>query len=506
MKLIHKYNLYFSVLLFSALFVILWPLYQYIFDVDGVGYAMVARRLAAGDYGNAVNGYWSPLHSWIIVPFLKLGISEAITFKLSNGFLSVATLFVINSLTKKFELTEHQRSAIIFTSVIMLLHYCYYELAADILLVPLFLLYVNLVLSKNFFQNLKLQLLAGFIAALCYFAKTYSFPLLILLHLALSIHNLYATGKFQWKSLLLFFTAFLLCCLPWIIAISTKYHFLTIGTAGKLTWTWYLGGVVHTENFFHIPLYQNSTSWWEDPYYASNHFLTIFSSTEMFLHQFRVVAFNAVVLLKTYSEISIFSPAIIVWLFIKSRKLKNSICQKLFLITILFPLGYLLNHIETRFFWVFGFLFLITGTIALKELWSKTDNTPILKILITTIFYFSFLIEPINYLKDTANTGKEVFDLAEHFKSNSFKGNFASNTKQGECEVAAFLSGSKFYFKAKPNYSYQELKLEMLKKNISTFLFYYTYDYEKESAIIAMGSEFRFTQPLPGLLIFSYTQ
>lgn len=505
MKLIHKYNLTVSALLFSALFVVVWPLYQYIFDVDGVGYGMVARRLADGDYAKAVNGYWSPLHSWIIIPFLKFGISEAIAFKLSNGFLGVATLFVIKSLTKKFELTEHQRSAILFTSVIMLLHYCYFELAADILLVPLFLLYVNLVLSKNFFQSFKLQLVAAAIAALCYFAKTYAFPLLLLLHTALSLHNWYVTRKFQWKSLLLFFIAFFLCCLPWIIAISTKYHFLTIGTSGKLTWTWYLGGVVHTENFFHVPVYQNSTSWWEDPYYACNNFLTMFSSLDLFLHQLRVVAFNGVALLKTYSEISIFSSAIFLWMFIKSRKLENSFLQKLFLITLLFPIGYLLNHIETRFFWVFGFLFLIAGTIALKELLGKTDANPTLKLFITTIFYLSFLIEPINYLKDSANTGKEVSDLVEYFKSNSFKGNFASNTKQGECEVAAFLSGSKFYFRAKQNYTYQELKTEIKKNNISTFLFYYTYDYEKESAISALAKEFNFTQPLPGLLIFADT-
>ena len=121
MKLIHKYNLLFSVLLFSALFILVWPLYQYIFDVDGVGYGMVARRLAAGDFANAVNGYWSPLHSWLILPFLKLGLTEAIAFKLSNGFLSVATLFIINSLIKKVELNAQQRSAILFTSVIILI-------------------------------------------------------------------------------------------------------------------------------------------------------------------------------------------------------------------------------------------------------------------------------------------------------------------------------------------------------------------------------------------------
>ena len=506
MKLIHKYNLPFAVFLFSALFIIVWPLYQYIFDVDGVGYGMVAKRLAAGDYAKAVNGYWSPLHSWIIVPFLKFGITEATAFKLSNGLISVAALFVINSLIKKFELNNYQRSAILFTTVIMLLHYCYYELAADILLIPLFLLYVNLVLSKNFFLNSKLQLLSAVIAALCYFAKTYSFPLILLLHSVLALHQWYTSGKLPWKKLLLFFAVFILCCLPWIIILTNKYQFLTIGTSGKLTWTTYLGGVLHTENFFHVPYYQNSTSWWEDPFWASNNFLTMFSSADMFLHQFRVIAFNAAALLKTYSEISIFSSAIILWLFVKNITLENKLLQKLFLITIFFPAGYLLNHIETRFFWLFGFLFLIAGTIALKEMLSKTEMKPNYKLLITIIFYFSFLIEPINYLKDTAKTGKEVFDLAGYFKNNSFNGNFASNTKQGECEVAAFLSGSKFYFRAVQNYTLDQLKAEMKKNNISTFLFYYTYDYEKESAISAMGKEFNFKQPLPGLLIFFLAQ
>jgi hypothetical protein len=37
---------------------------------DASAYLTIARKYNAGDFHNAVNGYWSPLLSWLIAPFL----------------------------------------------------------------------------------------------------------------------------------------------------------------------------------------------------------------------------------------------------------------------------------------------------------------------------------------------------------------------------------------------------------------------------------------------------
>ncbi|WP_315817355.1 hypothetical protein [Paraflavitalea speifideaquila] len=55
--------------LYLLVFALCYPLYQYIFDLDGIGYLMVAKRLAAGDYSGAVNGCWSPCIPGSLFPF-----------------------------------------------------------------------------------------------------------------------------------------------------------------------------------------------------------------------------------------------------------------------------------------------------------------------------------------------------------------------------------------------------------------------------------------------------
>ena len=75
-----------AALLLLVLFAALFPLYQYIFDIDAIGYITVARHYAAGEWNHAINGYWSPLNSWLMVPLIKLGFSDLLCFKIANIF------------------------------------------------------------------------------------------------------------------------------------------------------------------------------------------------------------------------------------------------------------------------------------------------------------------------------------------------------------------------------------------------------------------------------------
>lgn len=67
-------------LLYAAPLAIVWAVGALVFWVyrdrlnsDGVAYATIARRYAALRLDEALNGYWSPLLSWILAPFAALG-------------------------------------------------------------------------------------------------------------------------------------------------------------------------------------------------------------------------------------------------------------------------------------------------------------------------------------------------------------------------------------------------------------------------------------------------
>ena len=96
-----------------------------------------------------------------------------------NLIFSIGSLIVLHSLLNKFSLELWLKAAIQYASVIILLSYCHFELAADVLLVFLLLTYFNLIKEEDFFSSIPKNLLAGTIGATLYLAKSYGFPFFI---------------------------------------------------------------------------------------------------------------------------------------------------------------------------------------------------------------------------------------------------------------------------------------------------------------------------------------
>ena len=44
--------------------------YVYLLNADGTSYISIANQYWRGNWGQAVNGFWGPLLSWLLIPFL----------------------------------------------------------------------------------------------------------------------------------------------------------------------------------------------------------------------------------------------------------------------------------------------------------------------------------------------------------------------------------------------------------------------------------------------------
>ncbi|MHC4572433.1 MAG: hypothetical protein ACYS0C_10215, partial [Planctomycetota bacterium] len=42
--------------------------YRYLVNPDGISYISIAQKYINGDFSNAVNGWWGPMLSWLLVP------------------------------------------------------------------------------------------------------------------------------------------------------------------------------------------------------------------------------------------------------------------------------------------------------------------------------------------------------------------------------------------------------------------------------------------------------
>src|SRR5687767_8113954 len=67
---------------YAILIILTFPYLRYYIDnPDSVSYLSIAGKYASGDFANAVNGYWSPLITWMLAAFYTWIDNEILAFK-----------------------------------------------------------------------------------------------------------------------------------------------------------------------------------------------------------------------------------------------------------------------------------------------------------------------------------------------------------------------------------------------------------------------------------------
>ena len=67
-------DLFVVLIIYSFLGIFLIDKYQFILNTDGISYISIALNYLNLNLVDAINGYWGPLFSWLLIPFLSLGI------------------------------------------------------------------------------------------------------------------------------------------------------------------------------------------------------------------------------------------------------------------------------------------------------------------------------------------------------------------------------------------------------------------------------------------------
>ena len=63
-----------AIVIYCAAGFALLPFFRYQINPDGISYISIAQKYLIGDIDNAINGHFSPLFSWLLVPFLFLSV------------------------------------------------------------------------------------------------------------------------------------------------------------------------------------------------------------------------------------------------------------------------------------------------------------------------------------------------------------------------------------------------------------------------------------------------
>src|SRR5215470_1289174 len=126
---------------YAALLVSLaFPLSRRI-NPDGVAYLRIAGYYLSGDLGKAVSGYWSPLYSWLLVPWLAAGVPALLATKLFGALLALCWVAGVACLGRRYLESGLMRACLAITAAVSVLGWSMEMITPDLLLAVLLTYY-----------------------------------------------------------------------------------------------------------------------------------------------------------------------------------------------------------------------------------------------------------------------------------------------------------------------------------------------------------------------------
>jgi hypothetical protein len=261
----------------AVLGLLLAPLFRDDIGLDGLAYVSIARQFADGELAAAVNGYWGPLWSWLLVPLLLLGVEPLLAASFLQVGSAVLALVALRRLADLAGMTPGVRDGMALAVSPFLLAVAHYGIFVDVLLAAFLLLWCSEVLRSDF-ADPAVAARAGLWGGLAVLTKVYALPFVVV-HLAvvavLSVLRARSTpgGAGRQARRVLASAALALLVVgvlfaPWVAALSASYDRFTVTKSARYNVT--IAGPGSQGNPIRYagllaPPNPSAVSAWEDP-------------------------------------------------------------------------------------------------------------------------------------------------------------------------------------------------------------------------------------------------
>ena len=448
--------------------------YHWSISPDSISYISIAQKYCAGDFHHAVNGDWSPLVSWLLVPFLWLDLDPLLAFHLLSPFIGTITLVGVMRLSFRFPMTERIRTSIFITLIPMLISFHYSQ--PDLLLTGILVYYFYIIWDTDYACGKSDGLRCGVLGGLAFLSKTYALPF-FLSHFMVcnALHYFRIRGKAEKKNLLKNcvsgLAAFCVICAIWLGMLGIKYGEFTLGTAASGSHA-QLNPVLPNASFHYRglapPPNETAVSAWEDAYFVSANYWNPFESWKNLKHQ-ATVAIQAAG--KTARIGILFSPLsvtiIIIYLFLipVHRRSTGQVILCPLITVFIYASGYVLIGIVTdRYLWPVSILLLLVGGHCIHAVFKSSFFNARRKNIVLILFCLSFMTMPTRFLLENANDGKAIHEISQILTNRyHISGKIASNGKWHETMYLSYHLGSRYYGTKEPGMSGDRLR-EALRK------------------------------------------
>ena len=204
---------------------------------DAVSYIRVAQYLWSGDFELMLNGYWGPLLSWLIAPWLLVFDHP---LQAAHAAMAVSALvFLMGSLVLFLAARLPVYAVIAGTWLIALLSVIWsvFVVTPDLLMAGILYFSIAMLLSDAWVASKGYAFLAGLFLGASYLAKSVALPVSILVLLVIGgmhVITRNASNTQLSKAIVSTVLGLVLVAGPWISVISHKYDRPVFSTSGPV--------------------------------------------------------------------------------------------------------------------------------------------------------------------------------------------------------------------------------------------------------------------------------
>jgi hypothetical protein len=155
--------------------------YQYVASADGMSYINIAKLYIDGNLQNAINGYWGPLFSWLMIPFIKVFGTSPLNAVYAARFLSIIigafTLLGALLLSYRFDMDNWIKGVCFAIIIPLVLSISLGPVQPDLLLACFLTYYLYLIFDPKYKETFKWSIMWSY-SWNCIFNKSLCFTIL----------------------------------------------------------------------------------------------------------------------------------------------------------------------------------------------------------------------------------------------------------------------------------------------------------------------------------------
>ncbi len=379
------------ILLAYVIFALLFGLaYRFKINVDGIAYLRLAGYIAEGNFQQSVSGTWAPLFTWLLSPFLLVGLDGLTSARIAIALSGAGLLLSSWLLTSRFDLDRTFRFFTVLAAGLLIADWSVRNIGPDLLISALILFYLYLASDPSILKHKRAAFFCGVAGGLAYFAKHYAFwffivhfPVMLLLRGYIERQG----KRIRFKKILLSWVigmiGLLLVSSIWITVLSAKFGHLTITPVGNLVYAKlgptdvdrrdpsFTGGLNRPSNPYSIHS-------WEDPEEIKEKYKTWspFENKAYFMHQLRMIRNNLVYIFGHFVNFSPF----FTYFFVTA-------------ILALIPIALLINPLDRKTKFLTGFIVLSFGAYSSGHILTFARTTKYFyPLMLLAIFSYSFFL------------------------------------------------------------------------------------------------------------------